>query len=143
MRKILILTGLLLTFPFMINAEDTSVPAQKSTSDSASGSWYPETELAGSSTDCEKECQPHQTMKNLVEGRVANVACLQTCQQRRVWEKLANSIADVADSLKRNSYKEVLVPLEMKIDELKSKVGVLEQKVENLKPVEKEAPLIK
>ena len=144
MIKILILAGLLLMFPFILNAEDTSVSTQKGMADTASEAWYPEEPREGTyASDCEKECQPHQTMKNLVEGRVANVACLQTCQQRKVWEKLAVSIADVADSLKKNSGKEILVPLETKMDELKTKVDSLEQKLDNLKPTEKEKPLIK
>jgi hypothetical protein len=136
MLKILILAGVLLIFPFIVNAEDNSAPSSKDDSDTAS--WYPQG-TAGS--DCEKECLPHQTMKNLVEGRVANVACLQTCQQRKVWEKLATSIADVAEALKKTSYKEVLVPIEIKLDDLKTKVDSLERKLDNLKPGEK--PLIK
>jgi hypothetical protein len=143
MKKILILAGLLLIFPLIVNAQDVAVSNPKSASDTASGAWYPEGTSAGTYTvDCEKECQPHQTMKNLVEGRVANVGCLQTCQQRKVWEKLATSIADVANSLK-NNYQEMLIPLGAKVDELKTKVGTLEQKLENAKPIEKETPVIK
>jgi len=128
MKKIIILAAFLLTLCFKANAEEAFVPMQPA--------------ITGDS-ECDNECQPHQTMKNLVEGRVANVGCLQTCKQRKVWEKLSTSIADVADSLKKNSYKEVLVPLEMKMDELKTKVDSLEKKLDNLKPVEKETPLIK
>lgn len=107
-------------------------------------SWYPEGYPQGTfASDCETECQPHQTMKNMIEGRVAYVNCVQSCQQRKVWEKLAVSIADVADSLKKNSYKEVMVPIEMKLDDLKVKVNSLEQKVDSLKPAEKETAAAK
>jgi hypothetical protein len=141
MEKIIILVALLLILPYKADAEDTAVSDQRIMSNPG----YPDiSNQAGSfDSDCDNECQPHQTMKNLVEGRVANVACLQACKQRKVWEKLSNSIADVADSLKKNSYKEVLVPMEMKLDDLRAKVDSLEKKLDKIKPGEKEVLLNK
>jgi hypothetical protein len=137
MKKCIILVALLLTLPLKVNAEES--PAQKV----ITGIEYNnlQDQEVASNSDCEKECEPHQTMKNLVEGRVANVSCLQSCKQRKVWEKLAAAVADVADSLKKNSCKEVLVPIEMKIDELKTKVDSIEKKLDTLKPPAKETPL--
>ncbi|MFH0917881.1 MAG: hypothetical protein V1830_01975 [Candidatus Omnitrophota bacterium] len=140
MKTILVLAGLLLIFPLMVNAEETSVASPKGMTDTVSGVGSGK---ESSGADCERECQPHQTMKNLVEGRVANVACMQTCLQRKVWEKLSTSIAQVADSLKNSSCKDILVPLGTKMDELKTKVDSLEQKLDNPKSAGKEAPLIK
>ena len=137
MKKCIILVTLLLTLPLKVNAEES--PTQKV----ITGIEYNnlQDQEVASNSDCEKECEPHQTMKNLVEGRVANVSCLQSCKQRKVWEKLAAAVADVADSLKKNSYEEVLVPIEMKIDELKTKVDSIEKKLDTLKPPAKETPL--
>ena len=137
MKKCIILVALLLTLPLKVNAEES--PAQKVITGMEYNNLL-DKEVTPDS-DCEKECEPHRTMKNLVEGRVANVSCLQSCKQRKVWEKLAAAVADVADSLKKNSYKEVLVPIEMKIDELKTKVDSIEKKLDTLKPPAKETPL--
>jgi len=137
MKKCIILAALLLTLPLKVNAEESP------TQEVIRGIEYTnlrDKEIT-SDSDCEKECEPHRTMKNLVEGRVANVSCLQACKQRKVWEKLAAAVADVADSLKKNSYEKVLVPIEIKIDELKTKVDSLEKKLDSLNPPAKETPL--
>jgi len=136
MKKCIILAALLLILPLKVNAEEP--PAQKVITGMEYNNLL-DKEVTPDS-DCEKECEPHQTMKNLVEGRVASVSCLQACKQRKVWEKLAAAVADVADSLKKNSYKEVLVPVEMKIDELKTKVDAIEKKLDTLKSPAKETP---
>ena len=139
MKKIITLLTLLLAIfltASVASAEEATVPVQKDMSDIGySDTWDKDGAYQEGvySPGCEKECQPHQTMKNMIEGRVANIGCLQTCEQRKVWEKLSTSISEVADSLKKNSYKEVLVPIEMKMDELKTKVDAIEQKLENLK----------
>lgn len=125
---VLLLAVLLLTLPPQASAEEpTTIPTPSSIGD----------------FECDKECQPDKAMKTLIEGKVANIGCLQTCLQRKVWEKLSTSIADVADSLKKNSYKEIMVPMENKMEELKTQVDSLEKKLDNLKPAEKETPLIK
>ncbi|GEM_PF-2939596 len=143
MKTILILTGLLLIFSCTAKAQD-SASASKTMANASSDAWYPEGYAQGTfASDCEIECQPHQTMKNLIEGRVAFVSCLQSCQQRKVWEKLAVSIGDVADALKKNSYAEILAPLEIKVDTLNAKINSLEKKVDSLKPPEKQTSATK
>jgi hypothetical protein len=138
MIKIMFLVSLMSMFSLTARGQDAATP------NSSTYAWYPQGYSQGAYvSDCERECQPDTTMKNMIEGRVANVACLQACQQRKVWEKLAVSIADVADALKNNAYREATLPLEMKIDELKSKVNSLEKKLDNLKPAEKETLVIK
>jgi len=136
MKKCIILAALLLTFSLKVNAEEA--PVRKVVTGMEYNNLLDREVTLDS--DCEKECEPHITMKNSVEGRIANVSCLQSCKQRKVWEKLAAAVADVADSLKKNSYKEVLVPVEMKIDELKTKVDSIEKKLDTLKPPVKETP---
>ena len=139
MKKCIILVALLLTLPLKVNAEE---PPTKEVIRGFEYTNLQDKEVTFDS-GCEKECEPHQTMKNSIEGRVANVSCLQSCKQRKVWEKLAAAVADVADSLKKNSYEEVLVPIEMKIDELKTKVDSIEKKLDTLKPPAEETPLSK
>jgi dihydroorotate dehydrogenase len=141
MKISLILAGLLLIYPLIVNAEDGPAPIQKVMSADSSSNWYPQGVSEGTpATDCDNECQPQTTMKNLVEGIVANVSCLQTCKQRKVWEKLATSISDVADALKKNSYKEVLVPMEMKMDDMKTQLKTIEKKLSELEPPAKASP---
>jgi len=40
---------------------------------------------------CEAECDP-QVMKNMVEGKIAQMNCLQACRQRKVWEQMVLAI---------------------------------------------------
>jgi hypothetical protein len=40
---------------------------------------------------CEEECYP-RAMQNMVEGRVAQMNCLQACRQRKVWEQMVLAI---------------------------------------------------
>ena len=132
MRKLMILIGFLLVLPFSVEAADSS--DMKTTTDTGYSSWYPEGTY---SHDCEVECEPHVTMKTMIEGKVTNVNCLQSCQQRKVWEKLADAVTEVALALKNNSNKDILIPMEIKIDDLKNKVNSIENKLDALVPPEK------
>ena len=49
-------------------------------------------------SSCEDECYP-RAMQNMVEGRVAQMNCLQTCRQRKVWEQMVLAIDRVATQL--------------------------------------------
>ncbi|MFH0738835.1 MAG: hypothetical protein V2A59_03140 [Candidatus Omnitrophota bacterium] len=66
-----------------------------------------ESGFCGSS--CEEECYP-QGMQTMIEGRVAQMNCLQTCRQRKVWEQMVLSIdrltVQLADQAKEKGSEE-------------------------------------
>jgi len=49
-------------------------------------------------SSCEDECYP-RAIQNTIEGRVAQMNCLQTCRQRKVWEQMVLAIDRVATQL--------------------------------------------
>ena len=67
-------------------------------------------------SSCEEECYP-RAMQNTIEGRVAQMNCLQTCRQRKVWEQMVLAIDRVATQLaeqakNKNSQDNVTIPMQ-------------------------------
>ena len=50
-------------------------------------------------SSCEEECYPVAPLQTMVEGKVAQMNCLQTCRQRKVWEQMVLAIDRVATQL--------------------------------------------
>lgn len=50
-------------------------------------------------TDCKTECRPEQSCVNLLECRMAEIDCQQSCRQRQVIENLAEVLEKIAISM--------------------------------------------
>lgn len=61
--------------------------------------------------ECNNECAPPRGCETLVECKIAQMECLQSCKQRKVWERLEGTLAKLAVSIAQS--KETAEPEEI------------------------------